>query len=122
MKSIIVSAVLIVSITAFAFTSSALVTNYLDELSQSVEKYEKSDEEGMTVIYRALYEDYKRREAWLCIIIDDESLIQIEEDFSDIITHSSAQNGDEATASIKRLICHLEQIRRLSGFNIKSVL
>ena len=93
-----------------------------DELSQSIEKYEKIDEEGMAVIYRALSDDYKRRESWLCIIIDDESLIQIEEDFSDIITHSSAENSDEATASIKRLICHLEQIRRLSGFNIKSIL
>ena len=81
-----------------------------------------TNEERTSVIYQALYDDYKRRETWLCIIIDDESLIQIEEDFSDIITHSSAENSDEAKASIKRLICHLEQIRRLSGFNIKSVL
>ena len=121
MKSIIISSTLIIIIIAFAFTSSALVSNYLDTLSEEVEAYKDSDEETKSIIYRAMYDDYKRREVWLCILIDDESLIKIEEDFIDIITQTNADK-DESVISINRLICHLEQIRRLSGFNIKSIL
>ena len=122
MKNIIISAVLIVVITVFAFTSSALVSKYLNELGESVETYASAEKESAHKIYQALYEDYKKAEVLLCIVIDDESLIQIEEDFTDIIVHTAIRNSDEAQAAIKRLICHLEQIRRLSGFNIKSIL
>jgi hypothetical protein len=121
MKSIIISAVLIIAITAFAFTSSAVVSNYLGELEENVQKYKEIDEERMPIIYQALYDDYKRSEMWLCIIIDDASLTKIEEDFTDIIVQSGSGDEENTRASIKRLICHLEQIRRLAGFNIKSV-
>ena len=121
MKSIIISAVLIITITVFAFTSSALVSNYLYELEKNVEEYRNTEEEK-PIIYRALYDDYKRSETWLCIIIDDDSLTKIEEDFTDIIVQSTAGDEENTDVSIKRLICHLEQIRRLAGFNIKSIL
>lgn len=121
MKSIIISAVLIIAITVFAFTSSSLVSNYLGELEENVQKYEETDEERMPIIYQALYDDYKRSEVWLCIVVDDASLTKIEEDFTDIIVQSSSGDEENTRVSIKRLICHLEQIRRLAGFNIKSV-
>ena len=121
MKNIIICAILIIAITALAFTSSALASNYLDTLSASADEYRRADAKTTAAMYRSLYEDYKKREVWLCIIIDDESLIKIEEDFADVIAQAST-NSEEAEISINRLICHLEQIRRLSGFNIKSIL
>ena len=121
MKNVIICAILLIAITAFAFTSSAMASNYLDALSASADKYKSADSETKSYMYKKMYEDYKRREVWLCIIIDDESLIKIEEDFADVIAQAT-NDSEEAEISINRLICHLEQIRRLSGFTIKSIL
>ena len=121
MKSIIVSGILIIVITVFAFTSSILVSSYLDRLTDSINQYRDFETEQATIIYRALYDDYKRREVWLCMVIDDESLMKIEEDFTDVIAQAEVQGDSEVEISINRLTCHLKQIRRLSGFNIKSV-
>ena len=71
---------------------------------------------------KSIYESFKRRETYISLTVDHSDLMTIEESFSEMIGYLSVGNASDAIVIKNRLRDSLEHLRRLSGFNIDSII
>ena len=81
-----------------------------------------SDIQAVERSVRALYDEFKKKETFISLTVNHEDLTRIEESFSEIIGYLSVGNADDAMVIKNRLLDSLEHLRRLSGFNIDSII
>ena len=71
---------------------------------------------------KSIYESFKRQETYISLTVDHSDLMTIEESFSEMIGYLSVGNASDAIVIKNRLRDSLEHLRRLSGFNIDSII
>ena len=123
MKGLILS-LAVMSFTLIAVTVNAIVLDkIIGEITCEIEAIEFSDEgaDGAEVFKRS-FEHYKSAERYISLTVSHEDLTSIEDCFCEMIGYLKVGDKDNAEVTKGRLINSLEHLRRLSGFNIDSII
>lgn len=120
MKSVIIAAVILCSVTASVIWAAVYSGLALDKLVGATE--EVSIKEGATATgIEEVEAEYRRVKPFLSLFACDSEAREIELYIEDIKS-ASLENDAEALLTAKsRLILHIKQLRRLSGFSIEAV-
>ena len=120
-----IAAVIILIITVGGVTLNTVVLDrMIGEKLVAAEALTISDEApGASEKAVALaYEDFKRAERYISLTVNHDDLTNIEQLFAELIGHLSVGDTDSARVTKNRLVDALCHLRRLSGFNIDSVI
>ena len=120
MKSVIIAAVILCSVTASVIWAAVYSGLALGRLAESTE--EVSINEGATATgVEEVEAEYRRVKPFLSLFACDSEAREIELYIEDIKS-ASFENDEEALTTAKsRLILHIKQLRRLSGFSIEAI-
>lgn len=116
MKALTFSAVIIILLALAVALNSCIVSIRLGELSSEVEGCGES-----VTDFTRLYERFMQIEPLLSLSINDTHLYETELAFGECIESARQDNADGVAVGKSRLIHSLMYIRRISGFNIKSI-
>ena len=124
MKEKIIAFCLLFLVICFVFINTLVLDRQIKALYDDTAKIEigDSDIQAAERSARELYEEFKKREKFISLTVNHEDLTRIEESFSEIIGYLSVGNADDAMVIKNRLLDSLEHLRRLSGFNIDSII
>ena len=70
----------------------------------------------------SIFNDFMQREKYISLTVSHEDMTWIEECFAELISYISMSDTVEAEAAKSRLLHALKHLRRLSGFNIDSII
>ncbi len=122
MKSFAVAVIIISLITAFAIGGTLFIDLNFAKIYTNVNNLPSSDD--YSAVYSCAEEiekDFKHTHAYLSIILSNEMLGKIEDYINEIKLYAVLENSDGIEISKSRLKSHIEQLRRLSSFNIESI-
>ena len=124
MKEKIIAFCLLFLVLCFVLINTLVLDRQIKSLYDDTAKIEISDSDIQAAerSARELYEEFKKREKFISLTVNHEDLTRIEESFSEIIGYLSVGNADDAMVIKNRLLDSLEHLRRLSGFNIDSII
>ena len=124
MKEKIIAFCLLFLVICFVLINTLVLDRQIKALYDDTAKIEMrdSDIQAAERSARELYEEFKKREKFISLTVNHEDLTRIEESFSEIIGYLSVGNADDARVIKNRLLDSLEHLRRLSGFNIDSII
>ena len=124
MKEKIIAFCLLFLVICFVLINTLVLDRQIKGLYDDTAKIEISDSDIQAAERNAreLYEEFKKREKFISLTVNHEDLTRIEESFSEIIGYLSVGNADDAMVIKNRLLDSLEHLRRLSGFNIDSII
>ena len=114
-KSILFSSLIIAITVAFIAVNSTVSSKILKNFEEELMSSEDTEE------YRALEEQFDKRERYLSFFIPDNVLLEIHAAFGEIIAYSEEGSTDEMNAAKNRLCARLGEQRRLCGLNFSSV-
>ena len=117
MKSIIASLIAILLLTGAVLANGAFCKRSLSEIEKKLDL--QSDPVSAT--YEA-FDFFKSRLPFLSLSVADNLLHEIETGFDEALSAIEAGDEGELTKIISRLSLQISQIRRLSGFEISSIL
>ena len=115
MRAIILAISASVTIVAFTALGSLGYCNILDNLEDMV------DETRITADARAAEEYFLKWEFFLSLGVSDSALDNIEITLRELSSISDSQGSPTYESTKSRLICEITQLRRLLGFNLKSI-
>lgn len=119
MKSLIASVVILCSVVLSVVCAAAYSVNALEKLGQAAESIAVEDT-GSTKIDE-VEKQYKRIKPFLSLFACDSEAREMEAYIEDIKS-ASLTNDEEALLTAKsRLVLHIKQLRRLSGFSIEAI-
>ncbi len=72
--------------------------------------------------FNELYNDFKSVRSYLSITVDHDDIAEIERDMCEIIGALSVEDAQSAAIAKSRLCGALGHLKRLSGFNIDSII
>ena len=116
MKGGIIASIIILAIVAGTAGHTVYITN---RINRSISEVEAAETEPNAL--KAVYDDFRRIEWLLSLTISDEHLHQVEISFDECISLVKEGELSEAKIVKNRLTLELQQIKRFSGFNIKSI-
>lgn len=124
MKEKIIAFCLLFLVICFVLINTLVLDRQIKALYDDTAKIEMrdSDIQAAERSARALYDEFKKKETFISLTVNHEDLTRIEESFSEIIGYLSVGNADDAMVIKNRLLDSLEHLRRLSGFNIDSII
>lgn len=111
------SIIILAAIILFIIINTAALSRIIGELERraSSAPLEASS-------FSTLYEDFKHARSYLSITVDHDDIAEVERDFCEIIGALSVGDGESAAIAKSRLCGALGHLRRLSGFNIDSII
>lgn len=98
-----------------------LLEKEINRITRDVEDIEIDKSEAKDEAER-IFEQYMEREHYISLTVSHDDLTRIEEEFCEMISRLKAGDNEEAKVAKDRLIHSLEHLRRLSGFNIDSII
>lgn len=116
MKGLTLSAVIIILLALLVALNSCIIGIKLGELLEEIDKSDGSEAE-----FSELYDRFMQIEKLLSLSINDTHLYETELAFGECIESARLGNDDGVAVGKSRLIHSLMYIRRISGFNIKSI-
>ena len=116
MKGGIIASIIILAIVAGTAGHTVYITNRINRAIAEVDGV-KMDPDALEDVY----DDFRRLEWILSLTISDEHLHQVEISFNECMSLISEGEISEAVIAKNRLTLELQQIKRFSGFNIKSI-
>ena len=120
MKSVIIAAVILCSVTASVIWVAVYSGLALDRLAEATE--EVSVKDGATVIgVEEVEAEYRSVNPFLSLFTCDSEAREIELYIEDIKSASLENDAEALLAAKSRLILHIKQLRRLSGFSIEAI-
>ena len=120
MREKVVAVVLLLSLLTAVTVNTVYLTNKLDEICRSICDLDIKTEEKTQA--EAIYEEYNQAKTIISLTVSHEDLTNIDDAFVQMISYISVGNVEEAEVTKSRLIASLQHLRRLSGFNIDSII
>jgi len=121
-KSAVVSILVIAFTFGFVIFNSFYISSYFARLEGEVDSIEVNEDYArLEGEFSRLDEDFDKMERYLSLSIHDKLLFEVEGCFGDVISYAKAENHEGVLQSKSRLKTSISQLRRLSGFNLKSI-
>lgn len=101
----------------FVYSNTLILSDIISDFEMRVKGTEL---EGAK--FNGIYEDFLKNRTYLGITVNHDDIAEVEEEFAEIL--GALRIGDTQTAEIakSRLISALGHLKRLSGFNIDSII
>ena len=123
MKDKILACIIMVILILGIIINTVLITKGIDKTISSVEDLNiLSESYTMLSDAEKVYGSFKKKESFISLTVNHSDLTNIEGLFSEMIGYISVGNTKDAEVTKNRLIDSLEHLRRLSGFNIDSII
>ena len=124
MKEKILAVVLLLAVTGFVITNVFLLDHKISETTRLVNTIQinENDLTGTKREAERIFEVFNKYESYISLTVSHDDLTNIEDSFVDMIGYLSVNDVENATVAKSRLIHSLEHLRRLSGFNIDSII
>ena len=118
MKGGVISGLVILLLVCLTAANSVTVCRYVDGAVDVLTDCSVED----TDVLQSEHERFERLEPFLSATLSDDHLHGITDSFIECITYSELGEIPEAEAAKNRLLSALNEIKRFSTFNIKSIL
>lgn len=115
MKSIVIASVSLFVIFAFVISSACITQSALTSLSDAV-----GEADGV-LEFEKIYNDFRRLSRYLSLTLPDSELSEIEYSILEVRAYLYHGTNDEADAAKSRLESKINEARRLSGLNPRSI-
>ncbi len=109
--------ILLALITAFVAINTAVLSSVIGKLERRAEEAPLE-----ASVFEELYSDFVRTRTYLSLSVDHDDIAAVEEEFFEIRGALSTGDTDGAAIAKSRLCGALGHLRRLSGFNIDSII
>ena len=96
----------------------------MHEIDKTIEEAKTIDisKNGSNYEAEKIFQRYLEREHYISLTVSHDDLTRIEENFCEVIACLKVGDNQAAEIAKDRLIRSLEHLRRLSGFNIDSII
>lgn len=121
MRDKILAVVILLLVIGLTVANTLLLEKEISQITSDVESIEIDKSEAKDEAER-VFDHYMEREHYISLTVSHDDLTRIEEEFCEMISRLKAGDNEEAKVAKDRLIHSLEHLRRLSGFNIDSII
>lgn len=121
MKEKIFSVVLLFTVIFTVTFNTYMLTKTIDKIIKDANELDL-DSENAEKEANNVYSSYKNKEMLMSLSVSHDDLTNIEDCFVEMIASLSVSDTDGAKIAKSRLINSLEHLRRLSSFNIDSII
>ncbi len=123
MKTKIFAIAILSLIICFCVFNTYFLQKEIDGLTVKIEALEISDESVEEALRDAtqIREDFRERETYISLSVNHEDLSNIETIFAEMIGQLEVASADDARVAKSRLLDALCHLKRLSGFNIDTI-
>ena len=121
MKEKILAAVLFVLIILFVTVNTVIVDEQIGDIIDGVDDIDLGADNSM-VEAEELYDAFMKKQGYLSITVSHNDMTSIEDCFVEMIGYISVGDVENATVVKYRLRNSLEHLRRLSEFNIDTII
>ncbi len=124
MKEKIFAIVVILLIITAVTTNTVKMDKDLDEIYDAIDtvNIDEGELEDAKRDMEAAYDLFRKRELFIALSVNHSALSNIEEEFAEMIGCLSVGDAEGAEVTKNRLLDALGHLRRLSGFNIDSII
>lgn len=122
MKSLVASCIILILLTLITVFGSVYVSKSIDEITAVIEAADDDKNiEKETAVSNSVKKHFEDRKILYALLINDKDMDEIEVAIEDLGSAVESRNFEEIKKAKNRLSAKLEQMRRLSAFNIDSV-
>lgn len=121
MKDKILAVVILILILVSVTINALVLNNKIDDILAKVKDISIAENSTKTVA-ESIYADFMQDQKYISLTVSHDDMTQIEEDFTELIAYLDIGDTDGAKIAKSRLINSLEHLRRLSDFNIDSII
>lgn len=122
MKSLVASCIILILLTLITVFGSVYVSKSIDEITAVIEAADDDKNiEKETDISNSVKKHFEDRKILYALLINDKDMDEIEVAIEDLGSAVESRSFEEIKKAKNRLSAKLEQMRRLSAFNIDSV-
>jgi hypothetical protein len=121
MKEKILAVVILILVVGSVVANAIIINRKIETTIAEVEKITITESNTKNQA-EAVFENFLEREHYISLTVSHEDLMQTESDFADMIGCLAAGDTQGALTAKYRLLRSLEHLRRLSGFNIDSII
>ena len=124
MKSIILSVSTLVVMLGVVIATSLFVRGTLGKIENGIEKIEISEDslELAGDEFSTLLADYHRIMPWLCAVLPDSALYEIDACFHEVVSYADAGEYASALAAKERLVVASRRARTLAEFSLSGII
>ena len=122
MKSLVASCIILILLTLITVFGSVYVSKSIDEITAVIEAADDDKNiEKETDVSNSVKKHFEDRKILYALLINDKDMDEIEVAIEDLGSAVESHSFEEIKKAKNRLSAKLEQMRRLSAFNIDSV-
>ncbi len=121
MKEKILAIVILISVISFVTANTLVLNKQIKEMIENVKSLEVDADDAKENAEK-YHSDFMEKEQYMSFTVSHDDLTSIEDCFVEMIGYLSVEDIDSAEVTKSRLINYLEHLRRLSGFNMDSVI
>lgn len=122
MKSLVASCIILILLTLITVFGSVYVSKSIDEITAVIEAADDDKNiEKETDVSNSVKKHFEDRKILYALLINDKDMDEIEVAIEDLGSAVESRSFEEIKKAKNRLSAKLEQMRRLSAFNIDSV-
>lgn len=121
MKCLIFSLLALIALFSLVLTNSFVIGRLIDKTRLRLEKIDPFSSTVLEEITEC-YREFEAREKYISLTVSHSDLTDINTAFAEMIGAARADVREEIVILKSRLLNSLEHLRRLSGFNIDSIL
>lgn len=121
MKEKIFGTTVFIAVCAFVIINTMVIEKQVTEIIDDISRinFEHVDVEHTVT---SIYDRFKSNEIYFSLTVNHEDITDIEECFIEMAGYLAVGDTAEARVRKNRLIGSLEHLRRLSGFNVDSII
>ena len=120
MRDKILAAFLLTVTLSFVVANTLIIKKEIEKVEDSVRALDIREGNSKDAI--DAYEIFKKKETYISMTVNHYDLTNIEESFAELIGYLSVGDYDGAAVTKSRLLDALSHLRRLTGFNIDSII
>lgn len=122
MKSLVASCIILILLTLITVFGSVYVSKSIDEITAVIEAADDDKNiEKETDVSNSVKKHFEDHKILYALLINDKDMDEIEVAIEDLGSAVESRSFEEIKKAKNRLSAKLEQMRRLSAFNIDSV-
>ena len=121
MKEKIFAVILLFLLIGGVTLNTVLMLRCIDDCIDDVENTDLSGERAKDDV-KKIYADFCSERRYISLTVNHDDLTRIEDAFVELIGYMSVSDKESAVVAKSRLIHCLKHLRRLSGFNIDSII
>lgn len=117
MKEKVMAVCMLVLVSCFVTVNTVVLDKQIDALVEAIEINPLSEEK-----INNAYDIFRQKKSYMGFTVSHEDLTSIEECFIELRDYIKDGDEDNAEITKNRLVFYLEHLRRLSGFNLDSII